>query len=274
MDALNACSVFQMHRPYAPGCAGEPKPHRAELAAGHTLDLDTMRFHNLDDPAWPGPDADLVWLLNPDAVGPGGGPLFDFAATGGSTLHVPARWHANSPSFEGLCVAYLDAQPAPDFVEGVVVPHDPVAGEAPFIVRSDLGAYFKVGNIAVADPDNVVGTVFFDVATMRIPQGAEPPNDCAEGLHVVGRYSEWLGKVNVHAAEGGRWQVDAGCRRGQSAPRPGYCQSFWPTTTAVVQTGSPNDNGRTAILKPFMTLNCAQMNSGVGEEEYACCAPD
>ena len=42
----------------------------------------------------------------------------------------------------------------------------------------------------------------------------------------------------------------------------------------AVRTGSVNDGGRTAILKPFMSSQCAQMYAGVGKDEYVCCARD
>ena len=91
---------------------------------------------------------------------------------------------------------------------------------------------------------------------------------CGAGT-VVGEYSEWCGKVDVHNGGGisTTWAADSDCQSGCNQPGVTYCQKFFPTATSFVEI--PVDR----VLKPFGTQACNVAYTAQGVTEYACCGP-
>ncbi|MBK6694040.1 MAG: hypothetical protein IPG50_17815 [Myxococcales bacterium] len=97
-------------------------------------------------------------------------------------------------------------------------------------------------------------------------------NPCADGFVPVGTYSTWSGKVNVHRAVNGAWEVDSDCSSGANVNTVSYCQKFWPASTSQVAVTVEAGN------KPFTAgggsaPTCGGAYPGVGQVQYACCAP-
>jgi hypothetical protein len=90
-----------------------------------------------------------------------------------------------------------------------------------------------------------------------------------EGSGVLkGRFVTWCGKVNVHrGVDDAEWTGDTDCVSGCNINDVGYCQKYWPTSTAVIPVRlSPED-------KPFQSAQCATLTFYPGELEYLCCGP-
>ena len=95
---------------------------------------------------------------------------------------------------------------------------------------------------------------------------------CIRDSYEVGQYATWGGKVNVHRAPGGAWEVDSDCITGANANTVDYCREFWPvasTQIALAQT-SPEDKPFTAAGGAAPT--CGGVFPGRGQAQYVCCA--
>ncbi|MBN9686412.1 MULTISPECIES: hypothetical protein [unclassified Corallococcus] len=62
------------------------------------------------------------------------------------------------------------------------------------------------------------------------------PYDCGSSPGtVLGRFSQWCGKVNSHTSSNGSWTPDSDCSSGCNIGGVGYCQKFWPGSTVIRQ---------------------------------------
>jgi len=62
------------------------------------------------------------------------------------------------------------------------------------------------------------------------------PADCSTSPAVVlGRFSRWCGKVNIHTSPTGSWTPDPDCNSGCNIGGLTYCQKFWPASTRIRQ---------------------------------------
>ena len=259
--ALNTCSVFRMHAPEDPGCEGRARPKSLRLGVDQRMDLDTMVVGDVGG-ALAG--ADLSWNTAAQED------FFLLAAEQGSTMHGYDGW-THPPTFDSVCPEDLaDLQFA---IEGSAV-FGENAWHQTVLIKTDLGAVFKVGNVRLEEPFRDHGRIRFDIALLTAPENADdyPPDPCPEGESTVGRYAEWSGKVNVHAAVGGLWAVDDNCSSGFGQNRLNYCRKFWPETSSTLRFDA-NTGGKTAELRPFMNAHCRVLAASVGTNQYTCCAP-
>lgn len=89
---------------------------------------------------------------------------------------------------------------------------------------------------------------------------------CGFGAVEIGRIAEYCSKVNLHTDANGDWATDSDCSSGCGKDRVGYCQKYYPATTATVEFPAVG-------IKPFENASCANYYPAVGEVEIACCVP-
>ncbi|WP_224372126.1 solute carrier organic anion transporter [Hyalangium versicolor] len=63
------------------------------------------------------------------------------------------------------------------------------------------------------------------------------PSDCPSTTSgpVLGRFSRWCGKVNIHTDANGSWSSDGDCVSGCNIGGLEYCQKLWPASIGIRQ---------------------------------------
>jgi hypothetical protein len=73
------------------------------------------------------------------------------------------------------------------------------------------------------------------LSSSQVEATLEKPEPIIIRSVVLGTFSRYCGKVNIHKSPCGGWITDSDCTSGCNIGGLAYCQKFWPNATSVRQ---------------------------------------